>query len=263
MQADRQYNRYEVPTIIVEPTRPILQAAAIRSYLLLICLHSASSDPGHLTPGRCGRTMEAIAIRMDCASTHQPSQTILQSPIRGCEGYGPPESPSAYMMDLDLDENLTTEGEARYGCLILCCAECSGTVLIEYSNGSIPGLPRFSSTSPRRNGVALTDCRTCFARTKKGLEGRAHDNRGQFRMARSPSMRLDPWDISDLTQAATLVFKETVSLMLIGRVCLHLSWDRVSRTITSKDRVTSLDTSQAVTGDAQKVILSHLAGNWI
>jgi hypothetical protein len=263
MQADRQYNRYEVPTIIVEPTRPILQAAAIRSYLLLICLHSASSDPGHLTPGRCGRTMEAIAIRMDCASTHQPSQTILQSPIRGCEGYGPPESPSAYMMDLDLDENLTTEGEARYGCLILCCAECSGTVLIEYSNGSIPGLPRFSSTSPRRNGVALTDCKTCFARTKKGLEGRAHDNRGQFRMARSPSMRLDPWDTSDLTQAATLVFKETVSLMLIGRVCLHLSWDRVSRTITSKDRVTSLDTSQAVTGDAQKVILSHLAGNWI
>jgi len=200
---------------------------------------------------------------MDCAPAHQPSQTILQSPIRDCERYDPPESPSAYRMDLDVDKNLTTEEQARYGCLILCCAECSGAVLIEYSNGSIPGLPRFSSTSPRRNGVALTDCRNCFSRTKKGLEGRAHDNRGQFRVARSQSMRVDPWDTSDLIQAATLVFKETVSLMLVGRVCLHLSWDRVSRTITSRDRVTSLDTSQAVTGDAQKVILSHLAGNWI
>jgi hypothetical protein len=76
-------------------------------------------------------------------------------------------------------------------------------------------------------------------------------------------MRPDPWDTSDLTKAAALVLKETVSLMLIGRVCLHLSWDRVSRAITARDRVTSLDVSQAATGDAQKVILSHLAGNWI
>lgn len=207
--------------------------------------------------------MEAITLRMDCAPAHQPSQTILQSPIRDCERYDPPESPSAYLMDLDVDENLPTEGEARYGCLILCCAMCSGAALIEYSNGSIPGLPRSSSTSPRRNGVALTDCRTCSTRTKKGLEGRAHDNRGQFRVARSQSMRVDPWDTSDLMQAASLVFQETVTLMLVGRVCLHLSWDRVSRTITSRDRVTSLDISQAVTGDAKKVILSHLAGNWI
>ena len=262
MQAGRQYNRYGIPTIVVEPARPIHQAASIQSNLLFIRLHSAISDSGRLTPGRCGQTMEAITLRMDCAPAHQPSQTILRSPI-DCEIYNPPGSPSDYMMDLDVDENLTTEGEARYGCLILCCAECSRAVLIEYSNGSIPGLPRFSSTSPRQNGVALTDCRNCFSRTKKGLEGRAHDNRGQFRIAQSQSMRVDPWDTSDLIQAATLVFKEAVSLMLVGRVCLHLSWDRVSRTITSRDRVTSLDTSQAVTGDAQKVILSHLAGNWI
>ena len=262
MQAGRQYNRYGIPTIVVEPARPIHQAASIQSNLLFIRLHSAISDSGRLTPGRCGQTMEAITLRMDCAPAHQPSQTMLRSPI-DCERYDPPESPSDYMMDLDVDEDLTTEGETRYGCLILCCAECSRAVLIEYSNGSIPGLPRFSSTSPRQNGVALTDCRNCFSRTKKGLEGRAHDNRGQLRIAPTQSMRVDPWDTSDLIQAATLVFKETVSLMLVGRVCLHLSWDRVSRTITSRDRVTSLDTSQAVTGDPQKVILSHLAGNWI
>ena len=191
----------------------------------------------------------------------QPAPTILQSPMREYKRYECPESPSAYMMDLDEDSG--SEDEARCGCLILCCAECSGAVLIEYSNGSIPGLPQLSSTSPRRNGVALTDCRNCFARTKKGLEGRSHDSRGQFRVARSASMRPDPWDTSDLTKAAALVLKETVSLMLIGRVCLHLSWDRVARAITARDRVTSLDISQAATGDAQKVILSHLAGNWI
>jgi hypothetical protein len=204
--------------------------------------------------------MEAKGLHIGCLALQQPAPTILQSPIRDCERREYPESPLDYMMDLDEDSR--GEGEARCGCLILCCAECSGAVLIEYSNGSIPGLPRLSSTSPRRNGVAFTDCRSCFARTKKGLEGRAHDNQGQFRVARSVSMRPDLWDTSDLTNAAALVLKETISIMLIGRVCLHLSWDRVSRAMTARDRVTSLDISQAATGDAQKVVLSHLAGNW-
>jgi hypothetical protein len=199
--------------------------------------------------------MEAKHLRMGCPTVQQPTPTILQSPMQEAERYE--------MMDLDVDEDLEVKEEARCGCLILGCVGCRSVVLVEYSNGSIPGLPRLSSTSSRCNGVALTDCRNCFARTKKGLEGRAHDNRGQFRMARTVPMRPDPWDTSDLTKAAALVLKETVSLMLIGRVCLHLSWDRVSRAITARDRVTSLDVSQAATGDAQKVVLSHLAGNWI
>ena len=207
--------------------------------------------------------MDAKGLHIGRLAIQQPAPTLLKSPIREYKQYECPESPSAYMMDLDEDEDSGGEDEARCGCLILCCAECSGAVLIEYSNGSIPDLPQLSTTSPRRNGVALTDCPKCFARTKKGLEGRAHDSRGQFRVARSASMRPDPWDTSDLTKAAALVLKETVSLMLIGRVCLHLSWDRVARAITARDRVTSLDISQAATGDTRKVILSHLAGNWI
>jgi hypothetical protein len=207
--------------------------------------------------------MEAKHLRMECPAAQLSTPTILQSPMQEVNRYERPESPSAYMMDLDVDEDSEGKEEARCGCLILRCVECSSVVLVEYSNGSIPGLPRLSSTSSRCNGVALTDCRNCYARTKKGLEGRAHDNRGQFRMARTVPMRPDPWDTSDLTKAAALVLKETVSLMLIGRVCLHLSWDRVSRAITARDRVTSLDVSQAATGDAEKVVLSHLAGNWI
>jgi hypothetical protein len=136
---------------------------------------------------------------------------------------------------------------------------CSSAILIEYSNGSIPGLPRLSSTSPRCNGVALTSCRNCFTRTKKGLEELARDNRGQFRMSRTSSIRPDPWDTSDLTKAAALVLKETVGLMLVGRVCLRLSWDRVSRPTTARDRVTSLDVSQAATGDAQKVVFCRIS----
>jgi hypothetical protein len=167
------------------------------------------------------------------------------------------------MMDLDVDDDSEDKEEAKCGCLMLRCVECSSAVLVEYSNGSIPNLPLQSSTSPRGNGIAFTYCRNCFSRTKQGLEGRAHDNLGQFRMARSASIRPNPWDTSDLIKTAALLWGEEVSPMLIGRVCLHLSWNRVSRTMTARDRVTSLKVSQAATGDAQEVVLSHLAGNWI
>lgn len=185
----------------------------------------------------------------------------LQSPMRVCTQDVRPESPSDYMMDLD-DPPDTEEG-LKYGCLILGCAECSSAVLVEYSSGAIPGLPRLSSTSPRGNGVALTDCRNCFNRTRKGLEGRAYDNRGQFRMARAASMCPSLWETSDLARAAAIVLEEPVGLMLVGRVCLHLGWDRVARAISARDRVTSLDISQVVTGDARKIVLPHLAGNWV
>jgi hypothetical protein len=167
------------------------------------------------------------------------------------------------MMDLDVDDDSEGNEEAKCGCLMLRCVECWSAVLVEYSNGSIPNLLLQLSTSPRGNGIAFTYCRNCFSRTKQGLEGRAHDNLGQFRMARSASIRPNPWDTSDLIKTAALLWGEEVSPMLIGRVCLHLSWNRVSRTMTARDRVTSLKVSQAATGDAQEVVLSHLAGNWI
>lgn len=198
---------------------------------------------------------------MEDPFAQQPVPTVLQSPMQEYRRDERPESPSVYMMDLD---NVSeSEEDLKCGCLILCCAECLSAVLIEYSNGSIPGLPRLSDTSPRCNGVALTDCRNCFARTRKGLEGRAHDNRGQFRMARTASICPSLWDASDLIKAAALVLEEAVGLMLVGRVCLHMSWDRVARAISARDRVTSLDISQVVTGDARKIVLPHLAGNWI
>jgi hypothetical protein len=193
----------------------------------------------------------------------QTAMTMLRSPMQECARYGRPESPSTYMMDLDLDDASGSEEEAKRGCLILCCTDCLSAVLIEYSNGSIPGLPRLTNTSPRCNGVALTDCSNCFARTRKGLEGRGNGNGGQFRMTRTTSMCPSLWDASDLTKAAALVLEEEVSLMLVGRIRLHLSWDRVSRAITARDRITSLDISQVDTGDARKIVLSHLADNWI
>lgn len=198
---------------------------------------------------------------MENFHTYQHHPTRLRSPIRECELIEAPESPSAYMMDLD--DPPGSDEDLKCGCLILGCAECSSGVLIEYSNGTIPGLPRMSSTSPRCNGVALTDCRNCFARTRKGLEGRAHDNRGQFRMARAASMCPSLRETSDLAKAASLVLEEPANLMLVGRVCLHLSWDRVARAISPRDRVTSLDISQAATGDVKKIVLPHLTGNWI
>jgi hypothetical protein len=79
-------------------------------------------------------------------------------------------------------------------------------------------------------------------------------------MART-SMRPGPWATSNLTKAAALVLKGTVSLMLAGRVRLHLEWDRASRDMNERVRFTSLDISRAATGDAQKIVLSHLAGN--
>lgn len=198
---------------------------------------------------------------MEDRSTYPRRPTRLRSPVRECELTEPPESPSAYMMDLD--DPPGGEANLKYGCLILGCAECSSGVLIEYSNGTIPGLPRMSSTSPRCNGVALTHCRNCFARTRKGLEGRAHDNREKFRMARAASMCPSLWETSDLAKAAALVLKEPASLMLVGRVCLHLSWDRIVRAVSARDRVTSLDISQMVTGDVQNIVLPYLAGNWV
>jgi hypothetical protein len=207
--------------------------------------------------------MYAKDLHMEDPSAQQSGPIMLQSPMQECDRYGRPESPSPDMMDLD-DASGSEEG-AKRGCLILCCnfTDCLSAVLIEYSNGSIPGLPRLSDTSPRCNGVALTNCRNCFARTKKSLEGRAHDNRGQFRIARTASMCPSLWDASDLTKAAALVLEESVGLMLVGRIYLHLSWDRVSRATTARDRITSLDISQWATGDARKIILPHLAGNWI
>jgi hypothetical protein len=205
--------------------------------------------------------MDAKDLHMEDPLAQQSGTIMLQSPMQECDRYGRPKSPLADMMDLD--DASGSEEDLKCGCLILCCAECLSAVLIEYSNGSIPGLPRLSSTSPRYNGVALTDCRNCFARTKKGLEGRARDNQGQFRMARTASMCPSLWNASDLTKAAALVLEEAVSLMLVGRICLHLSWDRVSRATTARDRITSLDISQWATGDARKIILPHLAGNWI
>lgn len=207
--------------------------------------------------------MDAKNLHMEDPFAQQSGPIMLQSPMQECDRHRRPESPSAYMMDLDLDDASGSEEEAKRGCLILCCTDCLSAVLIEYSNGSIPGLPRLSNTSSRCNGVALTDCRNCFARTRKGLEGRGNGNGGQFRMTRTASMCPSLWDASDLTKAAALVLEEEVGLMLVGRIRLHLSWDRVSRAITARDRVTSLDISQVDTGDARKIVSSHLAGNWI
>jgi len=209
--------------------------------------------------------MDARDLHMEDTPACAYAQPMLQSPIQDCGRMGYPESPTV-SMDLDSDDEesvVTSPPHPKCGCLILCCVQCSSVVLVEYSNGTIPGRPRLSDTSPRCNGVALTTCPTCSARTKKGLEGRAHDHRGQFRMAQAMPLRPDLWDTSDLTKAAALVFEEAVTLMLAGRVCLHMSWSRVSGATTARDRVSSLDVSQAATGDARKIILSHLAGNWV
>lgn len=70
------------------------------------------------------------------------------------------------------------------------------------------------------------------------------------------------WDASEFVKAAALVLEEHVALMMAGRVCFHISWDRVSKSLDAKDRAVSLDTSQVATEDAQRFILPYLAGNW-
>lgn len=82
-------------------------------------------------------------------------------------------------------------------------------------------------------------------------------------MSRTASMCPSLWDTSDLIGAANLVLGEAIGIMLVGRVYLHLRWDRVSRAVAGRDRVTSLDLSQAVTGDVGKILLPHLTGNWV
>lgn len=56
-------------------------------------------------------------------------------------------------------------------------------------------------------------------------------------MSRTASMCPSLWDTSDLIEAASLVLGEVVGIMLAGRVCLHLSWDHVSKAFGGRDRV--------------------------
>ena len=82
-------------------------------------------------------------------------------------------------------------------------------------------------------------------------------------MSRTASMCPSLWDTSDLIGAANLVLGEAVGIMLVDRVCLHMSWDRVSRAFAGRDRVTSLDVPQAATRDVSKIVLPYLTGNWV
>lgn len=191
--------------------------------------------------------MVDVDHQMEDLSTGDYAPVKLQSPMQEHKQLRRSQSLTMYM-DLD-DASDFEEGSPgpatrlKSGCLILCCAQCLSAVLVEYSDGTIPGLPRLSKISRNRNGVALTECKKCFWRTRKGLEGRAHDNRGHFRMSRTASMCPSLWDTSDLIEAASLVLGEVVGIMLAGRVCLHLSWDHVSKAFGGRDRVTSLDVS--------------------
>lgn len=222
--------------------------------------------PNSLPPELYG-AMDDLDLRMEDLPMEDYAPNKLQSPMREHKKLRRSQSLTMYM---DLDDPSDLEGDSprrdtrlKSGCLILCCAQCLSAVLIEYSNGTIPGLPRPSKTSRNHNGVALTDCKKCFWRTRKGLEGRAQDNRGHFRMSRTASMCPSLWDTSDLIGAANLVLGEAVGIMLVDRVCLHMSWDRVSRAFAGRDRVTSLDVSQAATRDVSKIVLPYLTGNWV
>lgn len=40
---------------------------------------------------------------------------------------------------------------------------------------------------------------------------------------------------SDFVRAAAMVWEEPVALMMARRVCLHIGWDRVSKTVDARD----------------------------
>lgn len=178
-------------------------------------------------------------------------------------------SPTSGTSEKDLDDLSCNAGgfvppqrQARCGSLILRCADCSSVVLIEYGQGIVPRRLELSGLSPQSNGVALTNCRRCFTHADKGLEGQNHTTRNQYRLTRGSAMCPTLWDASAFVKAAALVLGEHVELMMVGRICFHISWDRVSKSLNAKDRAVSLDTSQVATEDAQRVILPYLAGNW-
>ncbi|KAM0714557.1 hypothetical protein Q7P37_009853 [Cladosporium fusiforme] len=195
-----------------------------------------------------------------------PRRPTLRSPMEDPIRIRRSESP---ISDMELD-NVSSSGEGlvqsprppRCGSLILRCADCSNVVLIEYGQGAVPRRLRLLDLTPRSNGVALTSCRNCIGRTRRGLEGRTRPTRDQYHLARSPTMCPAMWNASDFVKAAALVLEEPVALMMAGRVCLHIGWDRVARALDVRDRVVSLDVSQWATGDGRNVILPHLAGNW-
>ncbi|KAM0714591.1 hypothetical protein Q7P37_009887 [Cladosporium fusiforme] len=200
----------------------------------------------------------------DCKA---PCRPTLLSPMEDPIRIRRSESP---ISDMELDnvscsskDLVQSPRRPRCGSLILRCADCSNVVLIEYGQGAVPRRLRLLDLTPRSNGVALTSCKNCIGRTRRGLEGRTRPARDQYHLARSPTMCPAMWNASDFVKAAALVLEEPVALMMAGRVCLHIGWDRVARALDARDRVVSLDVSQWATGDGGNVILPHLAGNWM
>lgn len=192
----------------------------------------------------------------------------LQSPMEDPERSRRSESP---MSDMELDNPSCGGGDGvvpasprpRCGSLILRCVDCSSVVLVGFGQGAVPIRLHLTELSQKSNGVALTTCAQCFRRARKGLHGGSHPVHAQYPFARNPTMCPALWNASDLVRAAALVLEEPVALMMAGRVCLHIGWDRVARAMDVRDRVVSLDVSQWATGDGRNVILPHLAGNWM
>lgn len=166
-------------------------------------------------------------------------------------------------LSCDAEDVVSPAARPRRGSLVLRCADCSSVVLVEYGQGDVPQRLRLPDLSGRSNGIAITNCRRCFIRTKSGREGRARVNQDQYRMTRCAAMCPKLWDASDYIKAAALVLEESVALMMVGRVGFHISWDLVSKSLDARDRIVSLDISQVVTGDPGRVILPYLAGNWV
>lgn len=200
----------------------------------------------------------------------QPNRPTLQSPMNHHGRTQRSESPTSEISEMDLADLSSNNGDVvpsprrmKCGSLILRCADCSSVVLIGYGQGVVPRRLGLPDLSQRSNGIALTNCRRCFARTNKGLAGHNHVTRNQYHLTRGAAMCPTLWDASDFVRAASSVLEERVALMMVGRVCFHISWDRISKSLDAKDRAVSLDTSQVATEDAQRLILPYLAGNWI
>lgn len=191
----------------------------------------------------------------------------LRSPMEDRERSRRPESP---ISDMELDDPscggdgvVLASPRPRCGSLVLRCVDCSSVVLVGYGQGAVPVGLHLTDLSQRSNGVALTTCPRCFRRASRGLHGRSHPVRAQYPFARNPTMCPALWNASDFVRAAALVLEEPVALMMARRVCLHIGWDRVSKTLDARDSVVSLDVSQLATGDAQRLTLPHLTGNWV
>ena len=197
------------------------------------------------------------------------SQPKLLSPIQHCGHRRSPRSNSP-ISDMDLDDFScisvnadASSGQLKCACLILRCTNCLNVVLIEYSEDNIPGRLRSLGLSQRSNGIALTTCKKCLSRIETSMEGRDRGREAQFYMERTTGLCPTLWSASEFFQATALVLEERVELMMVDRVGLHIKWDRISRAMTPNARVVSLDITQVITGDAKKIMLPYLSGNWI